>query len=155
MDGVEGEGQSPPPRAVPGRDGCGDSVAAAGQADRAALPQSRTRSPAAGTGEDAADLLPAAVVQLVGPAGGRRDLRQRVDASLCTRRAGRRGGAGRDHDSALSPPAGEAWADPSDLQFEHRAAGRTAVVEWLGGSLWFDHYLAGGVIQKTPRTPRP
>src|ERR1700694_5866210 len=31
-------------------------------------------------------------------------------------RAGRRGGARRDHDFALSPSAGAAWADPSDLQ---------------------------------------
>ena len=53
--GVEWEGQSHAARAVPGRDGCGDSMVAAGQADRTALPQSRPRSPAAGTGEDAAD----------------------------------------------------------------------------------------------------
>src|SRR5271169_1144363 len=132
IDGVEWEGQSHPARAVPGRDGCGDSMAAAAPVDRAALPQSRTRSPAAGTGEDATDLLPAAVVQPVGPAGGRRDLRQRVDAALCTGRAGRRGGAGRDHDSALSAPAGAAWADPGDLQFDHRAFGRTAAVAALG-----------------------
>src|SRR5271169_402055 len=91
-------------------------MAAAAPVDRAALSQSRTGSPAAGTGEDAADLLPAAVVQPVGPAGRRRDLRQRVDASLRTRRAGRGGGAGREYDSTLPPPAGEAWADQSHLR---------------------------------------
>ena len=37
-------------------------------------PKSRPGSPTAGTGEDAADLIPAAVVQPVGPTGGRRDL---------------------------------------------------------------------------------
>lgn len=37
--------------------------------------------PAAGIGEDAADLLPAAIVQPLGPAGRGRDLRQRVDAA--------------------------------------------------------------------------
>src|ERR1700736_1322520 len=47
-----------------------------------ALPQSQPRSPAAGTGEDAADLFLAAVVQSVGPTGRRCDLRQRVDAGL-------------------------------------------------------------------------
>ena len=61
--GVGWEGQSDAARAVAERDGCGDSVAAAGPADRAALPQSRPRSPTAGTGADAAELLPAAVVQ--------------------------------------------------------------------------------------------
>jgi len=57
LDGVEWEGQSNPALAVPGRDGCGDSVAAAGQTDRAAPPESRTRSAAAGAGEDAAQHL--------------------------------------------------------------------------------------------------
>ena len=50
--------------------------------DRATLPQGGSRAPAAGAGEDAADLLSAAVVQSVRPSGGRRDLRQRVDATL-------------------------------------------------------------------------
>src|ERR1019366_6824392 len=132
IDGVEWEGQSHPARAVSGRDGRGDSVSAADCADRTALSQGRTGSPAAGTGEDAAGLLPAAVVQPLGPAGRRRDLCQRVDAPVCAGGTGRRRGAGRDHDSALSPPAGAAWADPSDLQFDHRPAGRTAAVAALG-----------------------
>src|SRR5208282_4942949 len=103
--GVEWQGQSHPARAVPGRDGCGDSVDPTAGADRAALPQGGQRPPTAGTGEDAAHLFPAAMVQPVGPAGRRRDLRQRVDAALCAGGAGRRGGAGREYDSALSPSA--------------------------------------------------
>src|ERR1700719_3787485 len=94
-----GKGKSNPARAVPGRDGCGDSVDAADCADQPALPQGGTGPTAAGIGEDAADLLLAAVVQSVGPTGGGCDLRQRVDAAFCADRAGRRGGAGRDHDS--------------------------------------------------------
>ena len=91
-------------------------------------PKAGQRSPATGTGEDAADLLPAAVVQPVGPAGRRRDLRQRVDAALCPGRAGRGGGAGREHDSALSPPTGAAWVDSGDLRFDQRAVGRTRLL---------------------------
>jgi len=68
-------------------------MVAAGEADRTALTQSRTRSPAAGAGKDAADLLLAAVVQSVGPTGRGCDLRQRVDAAFRADRAGRRGSA--------------------------------------------------------------
>src|SRR5438309_6365935 len=74
---MAGKGQSNSARTVSGRDGRGDPVAAADCADRAALPESWTRPPAVGVGEDAADLFPAAVVQPVGPAGRRYDLRQR------------------------------------------------------------------------------
>src|ERR1700686_2258143 len=150
-----GKGKSNPARAVPGRDGCSDSLAAAGPADRAALPESRTRTAAAGTGEDVADLLLAAMVQPVGPTGRRRDLRQRVDAALCTGRAGRRDGAGRDHDFALSPSAGAAWADPSDLQFDHRVAERTAAVAALGNHRGRDHNRSAEFDQERQCGPRP
>ena len=65
----------------------GDSVGAAGQTDRAAVLKAGRGRPA-GTGEDAADLVFAAMVQFVGSAGRRRDLRPRVDAPVCTGRAG-------------------------------------------------------------------
>ena len=88
--GLEGEGQGDAARTFSGGDGRGDSVGAAVGADRAALPQSGQWPPAAGTGEDAAHLFPAAVVQSLGSAGGGCDLRQRVDAALCAGGVGRR-----------------------------------------------------------------
>ena len=39
IDGLEHEGQGHPARAVSGRDGCGNSLAASAATDRAALPQ--------------------------------------------------------------------------------------------------------------------
>src|SRR5262252_5722928 len=72
--GVEREEQGDSARAVPGRDGWSDSVAASAAIDRAALSQGRQWPPATGIGEDAAHLFPAAVVQPLGPAGRRRDL---------------------------------------------------------------------------------
>jgi hypothetical protein len=53
---------------------------------------------------------------------------------------GEGGGSRRDHDFALSPPAGEAWADPSDLQFDHRVVKRTADVAALGNHRGRDHH---------------
>ena len=44
------------------------------------------------------------------------------------------------HDSALSPPAGAARADPSDLRCGQRPAGRTAAVAALGNHRGRDHH---------------
>src|ERR1700730_572866 len=62
---MAGQGQGDAARTVSGRDGCGDSVDAAAWVDRTALSEGGQRTTAAGNGEDAADLLPAAVVQSV------------------------------------------------------------------------------------------
>src|SRR6266704_3064518 len=53
-----------------GRDGAGSTVGRVVRADRAALSESGGRAASGGSGTDAADLLFAAVVQLVGPGGG-------------------------------------------------------------------------------------
>ena len=60
------------------------------------LPQGRQRAPAGGGGADAAHLLFAAMVQPVGPGGGRGAVRLGGDAQLCGHRSGSRTGAGRD-----------------------------------------------------------
>lgn len=62
IDGLEREGQDDPPRAVPVRDGRGDSVDASAAADRAALSQGDNGRQPLGLREDAADLLPATMV---------------------------------------------------------------------------------------------
>src|SRR6516225_2431104 len=77
-------------------------------------------------------LFPAAVVQSVGPAGRRCNLRQRVDAAFRGGRVGRRRGAGREYDFALSPSAGAARADRSDLRCSAALAGGATVVAALG-----------------------
>ena len=100
--------------------------AAAARADRALLPEGRAGAAAAGAREDAADLLPAAVVQSLRPAGGGRDLRQRGDAAVRPRRARGRRGARRDDDPALPPPARAAPADRGDLRGGQGAAHREA-----------------------------
>src|SRR6202030_3884433 len=62
---------------------------------------------------------------------------------------------GRDHDFALSPSAGAAWTDPSDLRFDQRVAGRTAAVAALGNHRRRDHYRGAEFDQERQRDPRP
>src|ERR1039457_6150128 len=67
-----------------GRDGAGGALEQARRADRALLPEGRQRAPASGGGADAAHLLFAAMVQPVGPGGGRgagRDYGMQVPSS--------------------------------------------------------------------------
>jgi len=63
---------------IPGRNGASGAVARVVRADRAALSQTREWAPASGSGTDAADLFFAAVVQPVGPGGGRDAVRLAV-----------------------------------------------------------------------------
>src|SRR5580658_5414942 len=72
---------------------------------------------------------------------------------FCAGRAGRRGGAGREHDSALSPPFGAAWADPSDLRFDHRAVGRTPAVAAFGNHRGRDHHRGAEFDQERQCEP--
>ena len=84
---------------------------------RTALPQGRLRAPAEEPGNDAAHLLPAALVQALRPRGGGRALRLARHAPLCRQRSGRGAGPGRDHHLPLPPPAGSPPAPPET----HRA----------------------------------
>src|SRR6185437_9240504 len=70
---------------VLGRDGAGGAVGEVVRPDRAALSHGGQRATAERTGADAADLFPAAVVQPVGPGGGRGALRFRRLAPLRAR----------------------------------------------------------------------
>src|ERR1039457_6449805 len=63
-----------------GRDGAGGALEQARRTDRALLSEGRQRAPASGCGADAAHLLFAAMVQLVGPGGGRGAVRLGGDA---------------------------------------------------------------------------
>src|SRR6266849_1155337 len=65
-----------------GRDGAGSTVGRVVRADRAALSESGRRAASGGSGADAADLLFAAVVQLVGPGSGGGAVRFRGHAQL-------------------------------------------------------------------------
>ena len=78
--------------------------------------------------------------QSVGPTGRRRDLRQRVDAPVRAGGVGRRRGAGREYDSALSPPARAARADPRHLRCGGGPFGRTTAVAALGHHRGRDHH---------------
>src|SRR5580658_8339599 len=60
-------------------------------------------------GVNAADLFLAAVVQPVGPGGGRSAVRFGGDAAICGHRSGVGAGAGRDHGMQVPPSAGAAW----------------------------------------------
>src|ERR1019366_1681924 len=71
-----------------GRDGEGGALEQAMRADRALLPEGRQRAPASGCGADAAHLLFAAMVQPVGPGGGRGAVRLGGDAQLRGHRFG-------------------------------------------------------------------
>src|ERR1035438_4507196 len=71
-----------------GRDGAGGALEQAMRADRALLPEGRQRAPASGGGADAAHLLFAAMVQPVGPGGGRGAVRLGGDAQLRGHRFG-------------------------------------------------------------------
>ena len=66
------------------------------------------RAAAGGGGADAADLFFAAVVQPVGPGGGRSAVRFGGDAAVCGHRSGAGAGAGRDHGVQVPPSAGAA-----------------------------------------------
>src|SRR5450432_1084299 len=79
---------------VSGRDGAGGAVGGVVCADRAGVSKSRARATAGGRGADAADVLFAAVVQPVGPGGGRSALRVGVVAGICGHRSGAGAGAG-------------------------------------------------------------
>src|ERR1017187_5385328 len=71
-----------------GREGAGGAREQARRAERALLPEGGQRAPARGGGADAADLLFAAMVQPVGPGGGRGAVRLGGDAQLCGHRFG-------------------------------------------------------------------
>src|SRR5271170_2849238 len=92
---------------VSGRDGAGDAVDGVGVVDRAVLSEGRQRASADGVEHHAAHLLPAALVQFVGPGGGRGIVRFAVAAPVCRCRSGPRAGAGRDDHPKLPPLAGE------------------------------------------------
>src|SRR6202521_4734821 len=49
----------------------------------------------------------------------------------------------------------QAWADPSDLQFDRRVAGRTAAVAALGNHRGRDHHRSAEFDQKRRCDPRP
>src|SRR5215472_17314 len=66
-----------------GRDGAGGAVGEVVRLDRAPLSQSGQRASAQRTGEDAADLFSAAVVQLGGPGSGRGVVRLGDVAPVC------------------------------------------------------------------------
>ena len=52
-------------------------------------------------------------------------------------------------------PAGAAWADRGDLQFDHRPAGRTATVAALGHHCGRDHHRGAEFDQECECDPRP
>src|ERR1019366_1060754 len=58
-------------------------------------------------------------------------------------------------ETTISPPAGAAWTDPSDLQFDHRPAGRTAAVAALGNHRGRDHHRGAEFDQECQPQPRP
>src|SRR5436190_10603016 len=87
------------------RDGAGGAVGGAVRAGRAVLSETG-QWPAADRGRaDAAPLFLAAVVQFVGPGGGRGALRFAGNAAFCGHRSRPRAGARRDDSVSLPPPA--------------------------------------------------
>src|ERR1043165_225921 len=128
--GLEEQGQNDAARTVPLGDERDHSVESAAGFVRAVLSEGREGPPAAGAGEDAADLPAAGVVRHVGPADGGRDLRQRIDEAV--RGSGSRRGhdPGRDdHPSVPSSARGAcSWRGhfPRD---QHPAGGETVAVE--------------------------
>ena len=87
------------------------------------MSRARNRSGGSISRRLAAGLFPAELVCFERPDGGRDALRQRGDAALCGDRTRRRQDTRRDHDPQLSPPAGAARADASDLRRRQRASG--------------------------------
>src|SRR5262249_49372585 len=70
-DGIRAVHEEDAASDVFGRNGAGGAVGQVVRTGLAALSQAQERTPAEGTGTDAADLFSATVVQLGGPGGGR------------------------------------------------------------------------------------
>src|SRR5215813_7695705 len=85
--------------------GAGCAVVGDVRTDRAVLSEAGQWPPAGRGRADAAHLLPAAMVQSVGPGGGGGALRFGRDAPLCRHRSRPRAGARRDHGVPLPPSA--------------------------------------------------
>src|SRR5215472_5958013 len=81
-------------RAASGPDGAGCAVVGAVRVDRTVLSEARQWPPTSRGRADAAHLLPAALVQSVGPGGRRGAVRFASDAAFCWRRPRPRAGAG-------------------------------------------------------------
>src|SRR4029453_15525136 len=99
--------------AVSRGDGARSAVETVVRIDPTGVQQGRHGAAAGGIGTDAADLLPAAVVQSVGSGRGRSVVRLAGDAAVCGDRSGARTGTRRDHHLALPPFAREPCFGPA------------------------------------------
>ena len=156
FDGMAGQGQGDAARTVSGRDGCGDSVDAAAWVDRTALSEGGQRTTAAGNGEDAADLLLAAVVQFC------RTRRRKMRFTIANRCGVSRGWSWatrwcrmRARFCAFATCWSAMGLTRSDLRFDHWPAGRTAAVAALGYHRGRNHHRGAEFDQERECDSRP
>src|SRR6266480_1089804 len=106
MTGFEQYTSKTPASHISGGDGAGGAVGRVVRAGGAALSPAWEGAAAGGSRAHAADLLFAAVVQPVGPGGGRGAVRLGGDAAVRGHRFGQRADAGRDHGVQVPALAG-------------------------------------------------
>src|SRR5438034_10148181 len=106
MTGFEQYTSKTPASHISGGDGAGGAVGRVVRAGGAALSPAWEGAAAGGSTAHAADLLFAAVVQPVGPGGGRGAVRLRGDAAGRGHGSGLCAGAGRDDGVQVPAPAG-------------------------------------------------
>ena len=142
-------------RAVPGRDGCGDSVGAVDGGDRAALPQGGSGPPAAGAGEDAA-------VSTSCSSGSICPTRRPKTRSTTASRCGASPGWSwamtwcptRRRFCGFVTCWRSIWADERHLRGDSGTAGREAAVAAIGDDRGRDHHRGTELDEERHADPR-